>query len=88
MDVVFDKYCEVRVLLEHATEFKAKITDDFNFLNNADKDTDVMIDAVVIFLEQGDPIKHTVKKTGLNSRWLGGWTNDFVNVYIWGDACI
>ena len=77
MDVVFDRYCDIRVLPEHAKEFKAKITSDFNFLDNATKDTDMMVDAAVIFLGQEDSIKYVVKKTGLNSCWLGGWTNDF-----------
>ena len=72
VDVAFDRYADVRVLPDHATEFKAKITSDFFFLESATKNMDMIVDAAVIFLQQEDPIKYTVKKTGLNSCWLGG----------------
>ena len=77
MDVVFDKYCVIRAAPEPAEEYKATITSDFTFLETANKDTDKTVDAAVIFRGQEDSIKYTVKKTGLNSCWLGGWTNDF-----------
>ena len=77
MDVAFDKYCVIRAAPEPASEYKATITSDFTFLETADKDTDKTVDAAVIYLGQEDAIKYMVKKTGLNSCWLGGWTNDF-----------
>ena len=78
VDVAFDRYAEVRVLPDPATEFKAKITSDLFFLESPTKNLDMIVDAAVIFLKQEDPIKYTVKKTGLNSCWLGrgGWNDD------------
>ena len=86
MDVVFDKYCVIRPapapdVIRPApapdVEYKATVISDFTFLETANKDTDKIVDAAVIFLGQADTIKYTIKKTGLNSCWLGGWTNDF-----------
>ena len=75
MDVVFDRYCDIGLLLTHDKVFKAKITSDFSFLDVAAADTDVVMDAAVIFLGQDDTIKYTVKKTGLSGCRLGGSVN-------------
>ena len=77
MDVVFDKYCVIRSAPVPDVEYKVAVISDFTFLETANKDTDVIVDAAVIFLGQSEAIKHTIKKTGLNSCWLGGWTNGF-----------
>ncbi len=77
MDVAFDRYCEITVLVDHGKEFNARITNDFIFLATATKDTDMMLDAAVIYLGQEDSIKYTIKKTGSRGCWLGGWTIEF-----------
>ena len=65
MDVVFDRYAQIELLQNHAKRFQAVVQSDFGFIDEATADTDVVMDAAVIFVGQDDTIKYTVKKTGL-----------------------
>ena len=65
MDVVFDRYAQIELLQNHSKCFQAVVTSDFGFIDKATADTDVVMDAALIFVGQDDTIKYTVKKTGL-----------------------